>query len=159
MSLALGLQASAVSSALRPFGPVESARATRHHVLVDPKDLREALGAARRELKLDHFVQLATIDVGDAFELRYILTGSHRALVSVRTRLPRAAPHVASVHDLLPPAGLYERQVHDLFGVVFDGHPGLSRLVLAEDWPEGVHPLRKDFLVEPATRPGAKGGA
>jgi NADH-quinone oxidoreductase subunit C len=52
------------------------------------------------------------------------------------------------VVSLLPGAVLYEREVHDLLGVVFDGHPSLERLILPDDWPEGVYPLRKDYKVE-----------
>jgi NADH-quinone oxidoreductase subunit C len=42
----------------------------------------------------------------------------------------------------------YEREVYDLLGVKFRGHPNLRRLVLSEDWPEDAHPLRKDFKVQ-----------
>jgi len=49
---------------------------------------------------------------------------------------------------LVPGAILYEREVHDLLGVVFDGHPDLSRLILPEDWPEDVYPLRKEYSPE-----------
>jgi NADH:ubiquinone oxidoreductase subunit C len=54
-----------------------------------------------------------------------------------------------TVSDLLPPAGIYERQIHDLFGITFEGHPGLKKLMLNEDWPENEHPLRKDWKPNP----------
>ncbi len=55
-------------------------------------------------------------------------------------------PRVDSVVSVWPTANWYEREVFDLFGVHFDGHPNLRRLLLPEDW-EG-HPLRKDFPIE-----------
>jgi NADH:ubiquinone oxidoreductase subunit C len=73
----------------------------------------------------------------------------------VRPRRPhrggrqRQDPAIPSAHDLLPPAGIYERQVHDLFGIRFEGHPDLRRLILNEDWPADEFPLRKDWKMDP----------
>jgi len=70
---------------------------------------------------------------------------SHRKLERVRLRVqvPADEPTVASLFDLFPGTEAPEREVHDLFGIVFDGHPDLSRILMPEDW-EG-HPLRKDY--------------
>jgi NADH:ubiquinone oxidoreductase subunit C len=147
-----GLPPKAVSGALSRFGPVESKGPFSHRAAVPPVSLRDALKVALSKLALDHMVQLATIDRGEAFELRYIMTGPHRALVTLTTTVPRTLGGLPSVHDLLPPAALYERQIHDLFGIEFTGHPGLKRLMLADDWPPGVFPLRRDFTVEGTPR-------
>jgi formate hydrogenlyase subunit 5 len=45
----------------------------------------------------------------------------------------------------MPAAEWIEREIQDLLGIRFDGHPNPKRLILADDWPEGVYPLRKDF--------------
>jgi len=61
-------------------------------------------------------------------------------------RLPGDAPRIETVIPVWPAANWYEREVFDLFGVEFTGHPNLTRLLLPEDW-EG-HPLRKDYPIE-----------
>jgi NADH-quinone oxidoreductase subunit C len=155
MTAPAGLAPDRVAAALAPLGEVASASATRHSVLVEEAKVRAAIPYAFGALGLDRFVQLAALDTGDAIELRYVLSGPHGALVTLRTRLGRDRPRTASVHDLLPPAALYERQVHDLFGVEFAGHPRLDRLLLADDFPAGVFPLRKE-KPPPAPRRGGR---
>lgn len=65
--------------------------------------------------------------------------------VCVKTRMPVEQAHVASVVDLWPGANHPEREVFDMFGVVFDGHPDMRRILMPEDY-EG-HPQRRDFPV------------
>ncbi len=81
------------------------------------------------------------------FELNYHLVSlSRRERLRLKVRLPSSNPVVESVTPVWPTADWHEREVFDLFGVRFEGHPDLRRLLLPEDW-EG-HPLRKDFPVE-----------
>jgi NADH-quinone oxidoreductase subunit C len=72
-------------------------------------------------------------------------------VVSIAVELPRDLPAIATVSDILPPAAIYERQIHDLFGIMFRGHPGLAKIVLNEDWPDNEYPLRKDWKPNPDT--------
>jgi NADH-quinone oxidoreductase subunit C len=65
--------------------------------------------------------------------------------ISVRARVPIAAPRVASVIDIWPGADHPEREVFDMFGVEFEGHPDMRRILMPEDY-EG-HPQRRDFPV------------
>ncbi len=65
--------------------------------------------------------------------------------VTVLLRVPTDAPHVDSVTEAWPTADHQEREVYDMFGVVFDGHPDLRRILMPEDY-EG-HPQRRDFPV------------
>lgn len=65
--------------------------------------------------------------------------------VSVETAVDPRNPVFPSVTPALPAAHWYEREVQDLLGLIPQGHPDPRRLVLHDDWPEGVHPLRKDF--------------
>jgi len=64
----------------------------------------------------------------------------------MKVRLPADDPRAPTVTSVYPSAGWPEREVYDLFGIVFDGHADLRRLMMPEDW-EG-HPLRKDYPVQ-----------
>lgn len=61
----------------------------------------------------------------------------------VKVGLPESSPAVPSVVSIWPGANFMEREVYDLFGIAFEGHPNLSRILMPEEW-EG-HPLRKDY--------------
>jgi NADH-quinone oxidoreductase subunit C len=63
--------------------------------------------------------------------------------VQVRAFIPAAAPRIATISDLFPGGNWTEREMWDLYGIVFTGHPNLSRILLPDDY-EG-HPLRKDY--------------
>jgi NADH-quinone oxidoreductase subunit C len=66
-------------------------------------------------------------------------------LLSLRVHLPKTALEIDSLTSVFTAAHWIEREIHELLGINFIGHPRLERLLLPEDWPEGVHPLRKDY--------------
>jgi Ni,Fe-hydrogenase III component G len=74
------------------------------------------------------------------------------AVITLRVQLPREKPVVPSVCGLIPSATLFERELMEMFGIVCKGTPDPRRLFISDDWPEGVYPLRKDFIV-PAPPP------
>jgi NADH-quinone oxidoreductase subunit C len=81
------------------------------------------------------------------FEVIYHLFSiSKKERIRLKVRLNGEAPAVESVTSVWPAANYFEREVFDLFGVRFTGHPYLRRLLMPEEW-EG-HPLRKDYPVE-----------
>ena len=81
------------------------------------------------------------------FEVIYhLLSIPNKERVRLKVRLNSASPVVESVTPVWPGANYFEREVFDLFGIRFTGHPCLRRLLMPEDW-EG-HPLRKDYPVE-----------
>jgi len=63
--------------------------------------------------------------------------------VRVETTCPDADPHVPSIVDIYPAANWHERETWDMFGIIFDGHPALTRVLMPDDWPG--HPQRKDY--------------
>jgi NADH-quinone oxidoreductase subunit C len=81
------------------------------------------------------------------FQLSYhILSHAYKERIRLRALLEGEGPSVESITPLWPAANFYEREVFDLFGVRFDGHPNLRRIMMPDDW-QG-YPLRKDYPVE-----------
>lgn len=66
-------------------------------------------------------------------------------VVTAKARAYKPACELDSVATIFPGANFIEREIQDLLGVRFIGHPDPRRLILADDWPEGVYPLRKDY--------------
>ena len=104
------------------------------------------------------FVLLADIAAVDfwprepRFELAYHLA-SATARVRLKVQVPGSAPRLPTVQSVWPGAGWLEREVWDMFGIEFDGHGDLRRLLMPDDW-QG-HPLRKDFPVQIRLKPRA----
>lgn len=67
------------------------------------------------------------------------------AVTSLRVLLPYDKAEIDSICDILPSASLYERETMELLGVNFVGTPNTERLLLPDNWPDGVYPLRKAF--------------
>jgi NADH-quinone oxidoreductase subunit C len=74
-----------------------------------------------------------------------LLSLSAKRRVRIRVQVPDTDPSVDTVTEVYPGADAMEREAYDLMGVVFSGHPDLTRILMPEDW-EG-HPLRKDYGV------------
>jgi NADH-quinone oxidoreductase subunit C len=82
----------------------------------------------------------------ERFELVLNLTSiTTRDRIRVRVQIPEGDAVVASAFDLWPGTEAMEREVFDMFGIRFDGHPDLTRILMPEDW-DG-HPLRKDYEI------------
>jgi NADH-quinone oxidoreductase subunit C len=72
-----------------------------------------------------------------------LLSVTHNRRVRVEVTCPDADPHIPSVTSVHPGNNWHERETFDFFGIVFDGHPGLTRIEMPDDWPG--HPQRKDY--------------
>ena len=80
------------------------------------------------------------------YELVYQLRNlDTKELVRVRAFVDGDPPHIDSVSELFPPANWDERETYDLFGIVFNDHPELTRILMPDDWVG--HPLRRDYPV------------
>ncbi len=149
MSAAAAVTVDTVKETFADLGTVEQVRSNRVKVATKVEKIREAILRAQSILGCDHVVQISAADNGKSLELIYHLTGPHRMVIALAIDIPRDKPEVPTTSDILPPAGIYERQIHDLLGIVFRGHPDLKRIILNEDWPEGEYPLRKDWKQDP----------
>jgi NADH-quinone oxidoreductase subunit C len=121
-------------------------------IWVDRANIREACAILRddAECAFNFLSDVTCVDWYPAeprFEVVYhLLSIPKKERVRLKVRLDGASPAVESLTFLWPGANYFEREVFDLFGIRFNGHPYMRRLLMPEDW-EG-HPLRKDYPVE-----------
>lgn len=73
----------------------------------------------------------------------HLLSMTHNRRIRVEVSAPESDPHIPSVVGLYPTADWHERETWDMFGIIFDGHPALTRILMPDDWPG--HPQRKDY--------------
>ena len=92
------------------------------------------------------FVIATGIDSDDCFEILYHYSYDETGCVITLKAFirDREKPAIESITPLLPAGDWIEREIHDVLGIDIKNHPNLKRLILADDWPEGVYPLRKD---------------
>ncbi len=85
-------------------------------------------------------------DMPDCYEILYHFTLEDiDLLVSVRVKLPKDAPRIESLGRHIEAVNWIEREMHELLGIEFLGHPDPRRLLLPDTWPDGVYPLRQDY--------------
>ncbi len=112
---------------------------------IDPARTFEA---AERMIAMDGS-RLATatgIEVRDGIDVLYHWAFEPAGVVvTLKVLAARPAFEVDSIANVVPAANWIEREMHDLLGANFTGHPDMRRLILDDSWPEGVHPLRKSF--------------
>ena len=122
-------------------------RKRRIFVKIRRKALKQAVKSLK-ELGFKHISTITGVDLGENIELIYHFAYKGAVELSLRLDVPKNKPDVPTITDIIPGAILYEREVHDLFGVTFEGHPQMARLILPEKWPEGIYPLRKEYTLE-----------
>jgi NADH-quinone oxidoreductase subunit C len=73
----------------------------------------------------------------------HLLSMTHNRRIRLEVACPDADPHIPSVVSVYPTNDWHERETYDFFGIIFDGHPALTRIEMPDDWPG--HPQRKDY--------------
>ncbi|MFQ6043629.1 MAG: NADH-quinone oxidoreductase subunit C [Candidatus Poribacteria bacterium] len=100
--------------------------------------------AEEPDLKFDSLMCLSGADSGETLTVVYHLHSTeHRHKIVLKVEVPKDNPHVPTVEGIWRTANWHEREAYDLFGVIFDNHSDLRRILLPDDW-QG-HPLRKDY--------------
>ncbi len=95
-------------------------------------------------LTMDHLELLGGADYKDRIEVVYVLYSmKYHHRYTIKCRLPREAPSVHTVESVWKVANWHEREAYDMYGIVFEGHSDLRRILCPDDW-EG-YPLRKDY--------------
>ena len=86
------------------------------------------------------------VDRRDSIEILYhFCFDAQNLILTDKTFANKPFPVINSITPLVAGANWIEREIHDLLGVEFKNHPRLQPLILADDWPEGVYPLRKEY--------------
>jgi NADH-quinone oxidoreductase subunit C len=115
----------------------------REHVVRVARTLRDD-PALRFELCLGvtgiHFPEEAGRELHSVVPL---LSITHNRRIRLETTAPDADPHIPSLYEVYPTVDWHERESYDMFGIIYDGHPGLTRILMPDDWLG--HPQRKDY--------------
>jgi NADH-quinone oxidoreductase subunit C len=143
-------------AALLAWNPasVEGAKFDREEmsIYVERSSIRDACDLLRQnpDFPFNYLADITCVDWFPSeprFEVVYhLLSHSKKERVRLKVRLDGGSPALDSVTAVWPAANYFEREVFDLFGIRFVGHPYLRRILMPEDW-EG-NPLRKDYPVE-----------
>jgi len=124
---------------------IEQARPNRFYLACEAAD---ALAVSRFLFEDLHarFVIATAVDNDEFYEIIYHFAyDSLGCVINVKAFIrDRANPRIASLVPVVPGAEWIEREIHDLMGIDFVNHPRLERLILADDWPQGVYPLRNE---------------
>ena len=139
--------------------PVGSDRPSRGQAVIHPSPSQwfEVAAAARAD-GFDQLIDLTAVDYltygadrslpegvqPERFEVVVGLISHERGeRLRMRVQVPADDPSVPTLFDLWPGAENLEREAYDMFGIAFEGHPDLTRILMPEDW--SGHPLRKDY--------------
>lgn len=131
----------------------------REEVFVERERWVEVVQALRDEDRFEVCIDLCGVDylthpgrrlpegvAPERFEVVVnLLSMHHRRRVQLRAQVPETDPSIPTLYEVYPGTDAMEREAFDMFGIVFEGHPDLSRILMPEDW-DG-YPLRKDYGV------------
>jgi NADH-quinone oxidoreductase subunit C len=127
---------------------IDRRSAKRLYVDIYPKDIVDITRYLFKELGL-RFNIASGVDDFDGIEILYHFAyDPSGVIVTVRAILKdKDNPHIDTITTVTRSAWWIEREIHELFGVEFDGNEDMRPLLLPDDWPKGVYPLRKNFVV------------
>ena len=133
---------------LKDIDIIQFQRKNSRRIRVDiaPEALPALLELLQGKASYVHLSAISCVDwiEDDEFELVYhVVSYETHSLVSAHTRIARDPGRYLSVYDLYTPAAFFERDIHEMFGVFFEGSPDMEKFILTE-W-DGPPPMRKDF--------------
>ena len=127
---------------------MKNPRERRIFLRVKAEAFRKSLEYVVNDLGFKHLSTISGVDLGTEIELLYHMVLNDAVVLTLGFSVPKEKPNTRTITDLVPSAVLYEREVHEMLGVYFEGHPNLIPLVLPEGWPQDVYPLRKERQFE-----------
>lgn len=127
----------------------------RLYILLPKEEIAKIVSVVVKALQMRLISILASDDRKDngCFGVYYVFSYEREdKFLIIETRVEEKAPSFPSVTPFLPQANWFEREIYDLFGLAPQGHPDPRPLVLHEDWPQGIFPLRKDCVLKEIPR-------
>lgn len=117
----------------------------RIYIDVKPQDIVNIIRYFHQDVKA-RFNIASGVHTPKGFEILYHFSPDKLGIVfSIRVLLDKNNPEIESIVPVLKAGEWIEREMWELLGIKFKGHPNLKRLLLADDWPEGKYPLRRDY--------------
>jgi NADH-quinone oxidoreductase subunit C len=120
-------------------------------IYCDKENIALLMRVLKEELKFMMFSGVTSVDYGDdGFEVVYHVTEDRANLLKIKVKLNRSDTALPSITSVWKAAGVQEREIFDLMGIIFIGHNNLKRVLCTDDF-DG-YPLRKDFVLSPINR-------
>ena len=141
---------SAALAAVREKLPVKIIEIVEHnparaYVYIEPEGIVEASRFMFEQVNA-RLATVSGVDTRSGIDLLYHwMVAQDHQFIMIKTKVKKPFPEIDSIATFLPAANWIERELNDILGVVFRGHPDPRRILMADSWPEGVHPLARDF--------------
>jgi len=117
----------------------------RLYIEIRPDSIVQVASYIFKDLRA-RFNTASGVDVRNHMEILYhFLIEDINLLISLRVKLQKPKLEIDSLSLIFEGSSWIEREIHEILGIKFRGHPDLRRLLLPDDWPEGVYPLRRDY--------------
>lgn len=135
---------------IEPFEEAEWLMSAGQHVVILPKGQLGSFGQVAKAAGFEMAADVTAVDYLGKRRIRFevvanFLSVEHGLRLRVRCPVPSDDTVVPSLVPAYPGANFFEREIYDMFGITFDGHPDMTRILMPDDWVG--HPLRKDFGV------------
>lgn len=120
-------------------------RSKKVYIEIKQESLVKVASYIFKDLK-SRFSTASGVDMRHHMEILYhFLIEDINLLISLRVKLQKPKLEIDSLSPIFEGANWIEREMHEILGINFRGHPDLRRLLLPDDWPDGVYPLRRDY--------------
>ena len=120
-------------------------RSKKVYIEIKQESLVKVASYIFKDLKA-RFNTASGVDMRNHMEILYhFLIEDINLLISLRVKLQKSKLEIDSLVPVFEGANWIEREMHEILGINFKGHPDLKRLLLPDDWPDGVYPLRRDY--------------
>lgn len=120
-------------------------RSKKVYIEIKQESLVKVASYIFKDLKA-RFSTASGVDMRHHMEILYhFLIEDINLLISLRVKLQKSKLEIDSLSPIFEGANWIEREIHEILGINFRGHPDLKKLLLPDDWPDGVYPLRRDY--------------